>query len=427
MPSLAKRTAWLECRQCGRQFGLLAMFEGCPDCAAGMMSPLEVNYDYDAFDGDALIAEWKERPPGLWSYHEFLPLADPRQAVTLCEGRTPLVRLDVPGPGRIWLKDESRNPTGAHKDRFHSVSVSMARTLGLKKITAATTGNHGVSAAAYAARAGLSSLIFCDPEAPDVLQDLIQLYGGRVVLLRDRQAFLARLVRDFGWYPSTGLTPMPVGTPYGVEGYKSIAYEIYFQLGAKLPARVIVPVASGDVLYGPWKGFRELARLTGAADAALPRMVVAQSSGCDPIVTGFRAGEHQVPVHPNPQTVARSIGDATAAPITLSTLYESKGGAEAVSDADILATVTLLARRAGIAAEPSAAAAVAAALQMQARGEIGDDEDVVCIVTGGAAKWPDTIKRSVEPHLIAESDKAALEGWIIAADRDIGAASAKTA
>ena len=174
------------------------------------------------------------------------------------------MRLDgVDGP-RIWLKDETRNPTGSFKDRLHAVSLTMARALGFRKAVASTTGNHGTALAAYAARAGMDALVFCDPRAPVVQRRLMQLFGARVVVLADRAAHVGWLVRERGWYPSTGMTPEPVGTPYGVEGYKTIAYEVFFQLGGRFPERMLVPTSGGDAIYGPWKGFREL-RALGAA------------------------------------------------------------------------------------------------------------------------------------------------------------------
>jgi threonine synthase len=384
----------------------------------GKVGVLEVRYDYEMLREQQVLAQWQARRPEVWAYHELLPLEDSGQAVSLCEGGTPLIRLELTGPGRIWVKDETRNPTGAHKDRFHSVSISMARRLGLRKVVAATTGNHGTSAAAYCAKAGLAALIFCDPRAPRVLRDMIQFYGGHVAVLDSRQRFLERMVRELGWYPSTGLTPDPVGTPYGVEGYKSIAYEIYFQLGGRFPSRLIVPVASGDIFYGPWKGFLELQRLGADARGPPPQMFVAQSSGCDPIVRAIGARATKVPVHPHPHTIALSIGDATAAAITLDTAYESNGDGQAVSDEEIVAAVRLLAG-VGLAAEPSGAAGVAAALALQRAGRIGAGEDVVCIMTGSAVKWPETLRLGMTPQELIEEDPAIIGAWLSAVDAAI--------
>lgn len=405
----------LRCTACGVEAPLGPEFGGCAACAArGRVGALEVAYADAAFE-PGLLDAWASRPGGVWRFRELLPLPAGVEPITLEEGGTPLVRLDVPGPARIWLKDETRNPTGAFKDRFHTVSLSMARLLGFRKVTASTTGNHGTSMAAYAAKGGLRCLAFCDPRTPALQRRLMQALGARVAVLPTRRDHLAWLVRERGWYPSTYMTPMPVSTPFGVEGYKTIGHELYFQFGRRFPSRLLAPTAIGDVLYGPWKGFRELARL-GAA-GPLPKMVAVQAAGCDPIVRAFRAGAAVVPVHPAPDTIALSIGDETAGPITLATLRESGGDAVAVSDDAIVAAMRTLARQA-VVVEPSSAATVAAALAMAAEGRLAPGEDVVCLLTGAGAKWPDEVARIAEPAELAEHDPAAFRGWIAAFDRE---------
>lgn len=405
----------LECRRCGAGFPLGPRFEGCPECRDDSgAAPLEVRYDYDWHRDHGTLAEWRSRPPALWSYRELLPLPGAVEPVSLVEGGTPLVRLDVEGPGTLWAKDETRNPTGAFKDRFHAVSVSMARHLGFAKVTSSTTGNHGTSLAAYAARAGLRCLVFADPGAPEVQRDLIALFGAGLVVMRSRRDQLAWLVRERGWYPSTGLVPWPVATPYGIEGYKTIGHEIYFQLGARMPARVVCPTSGGDVLYGPWRGFLELRSL--GADGPLPAMHAAQADGCDPIVRAYRAGAREVPVHPAPDTIALSIGDETAASYTMDAIYDSGGAATSASDERLIEGMRLLARH-GIAAEPSSAASVAAAVEMARRGEIADGEDVVCVITGAAVKWPSAVALAAARGPLPQDEPDAVRAWLEAFDR----------
>lgn len=405
----------LECRRCGAQYPLGPSFEGCPHCRdESGAAPLEVRYDYDWHREHGTLARWRSRAPGVWSYRELLPLAEDAEPVTLLEGGTPLVRLEVEGPGALWAKDETRNPTGAFKDRFHAVSVSMARHLGFAKVTSSTTGNHGTSLAAYAARAGLRCLVFADPGAPEVQRDLIALFGAGLVVSKSRRGQLAWLVRERGWYPSTGLVPWPVATPYGIEGYKTIGHEIFFQLGARMPARVICPTSVGDVLYGPWRGLLELRSL--GADGPLPAMHAAQAAGCDPIVRAYRAGAREVPVHPGPDTIALSIGDETAASYTMDAIYDSGGSALAVSDEQLVEGMRVLARH-GIAAESSSAASLAVALEMQRRGEIGEGEDVVCVVTGAAAKWPSDVALAAARRQLPEDEPAAVRAWLETFDR----------
>ena len=403
---------WLRCVGCGAETPLGAEFEGCSRCRrSGEPQPVEVVYDYPALAFPDFGAGANGQR-GLWRFRALLPLPSGEDPVTLAEGDTPLAELPTPGPGRIWLKDETRNPTGTFKDRFHSVSVSMARHLGFSKVTAATTGNHGTSLAAYAARGERRCLVFCDPAASDLHRQLMQLFGARVVTLANRAQHLAWLVRERGWYPSTSASPLPVSTPYGVEGYKTIAYEVVHQLG-RVPALVFAPVAGGDSLYGVWKGFWELQRLGVAA--AVPRMIAVQSSGCDPLVEAFRRGERRVGVHPSPHTIATSIGDETGGPLALKAVYDSGGSAIAVSDADIIDAVRRLAAT-GIAVEPASAASFAAALAAQSAGGLGEDQDAVCLLTGALARWPDALKQVTERHECRDESPAGCRAWIAAFD-----------
>jgi threonine synthase len=406
-------TARLVCVRCGAASPLGPAFEGCPAGPEKPPAALEVLYDYAALSASRTLEAWATRPGGLWRFRELLPAAPGAPLLSLEEGATPLVRLEGAGPHRIWLKDETRNPTGSFKDRLHAVSLTMAGALGFRKVVASTTGNHGTALAAYAARAGMAALVFCDPRAPVVQRRLMQLFGARVVVLADRAAHVGWLVRERGWYPSTGMTPEPVGTPYGVEGYKTIAYEVFFQLGGRFPDRMLVPTSGGDALYGPWKGFRELQAL--GATGALPRMVAVQAAGCDPIVRGWRAGATAVPVHPDPRTIAVSIADETGGPASLRALVESRGAAEAVSDAAILGAMRRLAGQ-GLAVEPSSAAAVAAALALARRGELGADEDLVCVLTGSGVKWPDSLVDALTPRQLEDASPTTVRAWIDALD-----------
>jgi threonine synthase len=401
---------YLRCVQCSETAPLGPQFFGCPRCSSqGHPAPFEVVYDYEALRGADTLERWGDREGSLWRFRELLPLSRDATPITLQEGGTPLVRLDVPGPGTLWVKDETRNPTGAFKDRFHTVSLSVAKELGYTKATSSTTGNHGTSMAAYGAKGHLRCLVFCDPQAPELQRRFMQFFGAHVGIVGERAEYLEWLVKTRGWYPSTYMSPMPVGTPFGVEGYKTIGYEIYFQLNRRFPRYIVVPAAMGDVLYGPWKGVSELHRL--GASGSLPRMVAVQAAGCDPIVEGFRGRMHDVPVHPSPKTIALSIADRTGGAVSLKALYDSDGLAVAVSDDAIIDAMRLLAGS-GIAAEPSSAASVAGALLMQQRGDIEGGDDVVCVLTGSAFKWPDHLLYAMRSRELHDDDPATVRSWV---------------
>jgi len=385
----------LTCTRCDAQYPLEPMFFGCPACVdeGGGAAALTVAYDYQAIASDLNVEEWGRAGHGIWRFDALLPLRDPAVQISLGEGNTALVRpravCEATGLSNLYIKNETTNPTWAFKDRFHASSVSMARFLGYTRVTASTTGNHGASAAAYSTAAGMEScIILCHPESSMLQRDMIALYGGHAFVLEDRFQYLDTLIRDHGYYPSTTMTPMPTGTPYGIEGYKTIAFEIYVQLGGRIPDRMFCPIAAGDALYGPWKGFNEM----GALDLVerKPVMHGVQPAGCNPYVKSFQQGRGDVIVHPDPSSIALSIRDDTGGPAALQAIYDSGGDATDVTEEEIVEAVRLLARS-GYLVEPSSAASVAGAIKAARAGRLATDETVVCLVTGSGAKWPEVM------------------------------------
>ena len=435
----------LTCTRCNAQYPLEPMFFGCPACIdgpdRGTDSPnlgaegtdlgmdaaghgatdtdrgehgtdfgaaaLTVAYDYQAIAADLNVEAWHRTGHGIWRFDALLPIRDPADQISLGEGNTALVRprkvCETTGLSNLFIKNETTNPTWAFKDRFHASSVSMAKSLGFTRITASTTGNHGASAAAYAAASGMDScIILCHPESSMLQRDMIALYGGHAFVLENRFKYLDSLIRDYDYYPSTTMTPMPTGTPYGIEGYKTIAFEIYVQLGGRIPDRMYCPIAAGDALYGPWKGFNEI-RTLGLSDWN-PVMHGVQPAGCNPYVQSFRQGRRDVIVHPDPGSIALSIRDDTGGPLALRAIYDSGGDATDVTEDEIIEAVRLLASS-GYLVEPSSAASVAGAIKAARAGYLASDETVVCLVTGSGAKWPEVMaelsgrEAPVEPTL----------------------------
>ncbi len=382
----------LRCFTCRTGFphGLYAA--GCPACG----DPLECVYEY----GPDLEAAGGA---GVWRYAPVLPVEDPRHRVTLGEGNTPLIRLSG-FPENFWFKNETANPTWSFKDRFHAVSLSAARMLGYRKVAASTTGNHGASAAAYAAAAGMKCVVFCHRESPLLQRQMIGLYGATPVVLEPRQAMLETLVRDHHYWPSTTMAPIPVASAYGVEGYKTIAYEIVRDLG-RVPDHMVCPIAAGDALYGPWKGFCELRQLGRAS--RVPAMHGAQAAGCNPYVQAFAGRLDYVPVHPDPQSIALSIRDATGGYPALQAIYDSGGRALDATEDEIVAALRRLAA-AGILVEPASAAAVACAL----KAGLPPSETVVCLLTGSGAKWPETLASLYHGPLLDQPAPEELSPWL---------------
>ena len=380
----------LRCTACAAEYDLGPYFRGCPACGEA----LEVIYNEAAVRSLVSLEMWGRRSGTMWRFAELLPLPAGAERVTLGEGGTPMIRL--PGTGDsplpfLYLQNETVNPTYAFKDRFHSVSLSMARRLGFDRVVCSTTGNHGMSAAAYAARAGMRCVVLADPRAPGVQRDWMRMFGATVVVEMDRKPPLRAFVEDHGWYPSTYMTPMPVSTPYGVEGYKTMAYEAVMALG-RAPDHYLFPVAAGDGLYGPWKGFQELHRL--GLTEALPRMHGVQATGANPIVTAIEQGLEDVPVHPGPDTAALSIADDTGGRIALQAIRESGGTAVEVTDRAIFEALHRAAR-VGVSPEPASAAALAGAWELARQGVIDPGDFVVCCITGAGPKWPQVLSDRV--------------------------------
>jgi len=254
----------LVCVHCGARYSTDRFAEDCPACRrAGAPANLTVAYDSipgeDRGRDDAL-----RRPASMWRWDAFLP-ATAADAVTLGEGNTPLLPAPALGLGDVWIKDESRNPTWSFKDRLASSALTMARRFGAKVIASSSSGNAGAAAAAYAAKAGLPCVVFTFLGASPPLMAQMRAYGAMVVVVEDkadRWRLQTAGVRELGWYPTSAFFGPVVGSnPYGMEGYKTIAFEIAEAFDWEVPDWCVLPVCYGDALFGMWKGFEELKAL----------------------------------------------------------------------------------------------------------------------------------------------------------------------
>lgn len=361
---------YLECLVCGAQEDFAPVLFGCRACAKQNRKAAMVMRYRVAADDFRSTAQ-----PGLWKYKGLLPPVAP---VSLEEGGTPLVPLRG-----LWLKNETVNPTWSWKDRPGTASISVARHFGFKQIVAISTGNHGNSMSAYSAAAGLDCTIFCNPGAPELQLSLMARYGSRVFRGGDANALVRQMVERGGVFPASIVCPMGgFSNPFGIEGFKTIAFEIFDQL-RRVPDRVFVPAGSGDGLYGIYKGFTELRDL-GLTDR-VPKMIGCQATGAACYVKALEQNAlHPIRI-PQPETIALSIAEEMGGYPALTAIRESGGTAIAVDDEAIRAAA-LECARAGFAIEPASAASVAVARTME-----HDDEDWVAIGTGAVAKWPPVI------------------------------------
>lgn len=371
---------------------------GCPACAREGI-PVNVHPVYElgseSFALDPTV-------PGIFERSGMLPVPDDAAVVSLHEGRTPLLHLRHTGERfglpRLYLKDETRNPTWSYKDRLAAVAVTKARADGADTVVVATTGNHGAATAAYAAAAGMRCVALTLASVPETMKVLMQAYGAEVVALEhppDRWALMRRAVEEWGWVPLSGLVDPPIGSnPFGIEGYKSIAYEIYAELGA-VPDVVVVPTAYADGLTGIYRGFTDLVELHRAEQ--IPRMMAAEPLG--PFAASLRNGG-EVPATTEPRaSVAFSTAGTVATYQGVNVLRESGGDAAVVGDDDeIIAAQLRLAADEGLYLEASAVTAIPAVARLTLNGLVGEDDVVVVVGTstglkdvGATAEWLDDV------------------------------------
>jgi threonine synthase len=360
---------------------------GCPASSTqDMQYPLEIDYDYAR-----VAANLFDQPPlpGIGRWAPLLPPLAP--GLSLGEGGTPLIAaprlaewagLD----GELLLKDESRNPTWSHKDRLNLCIVSAALAAGAPGIAVASSGNHGAAAAAYAARAGLSCVVVTSPAAQPAFRHFLASLGAYVVLARteERWTLLNRIVAATGFTPASNLTRFHTGHPFGPEGYKTIAYEIFVQLGRRVPGTVIVPTGYGELLFGLSKGFRELVRF-GLAER-VPRLCSAEPAGRAPLHRAVQGNAAAVEVA-GPNSLAAGIAATVGGYRGVLALRDSSGKALLFSEPAVAAAAARLARD-GLWQEFSGAAGIAALREARRDGEAFALPVVAILTSTGLKELP---------------------------------------
>ena len=316
-------------------------------------------------------------------YASYLPITDRTPRLTLGEGNTPLVRAHAlereTGIPEIWLKVEGQNPTGSFKDRGMVIAVAKALEQGARMVLCASTGNTAASAAAYAARAGMSCTVVL-PAGQVAAGKLAQAiaHGARVVAVRgpfDAALAVVRALAEQG-----EATLVNSVNPDRLEGQKTAAFEICEALG-EAPDALFIPVGNAGNITAYWKGFVEAAR-SGMARQR-PRMYGYQAEGAAPLVSGKPVAE--------PQTLATAIrvGNPASWKGAVVARDESGGAIDSVSDDEILDAYSFLARCEGVFAEPASAAAIAGLRKWVRANGVGSAKRVVCVLTGNGMKDPD--------------------------------------
>ena len=354
-------------------------------------APLLARYDIEQARATLTQQSLKGRTFDLWRYREMLPVRDRASIVSLGEGGTPLLHAgrlgEELGLTRLFIKDESRNPTGSFKARGMAVAVSMAATLGAKVLVTPSAGNAGAALAAYAACAGLPAHVVLPQDAPRATAVEAEAFGAEVRfvdgLIGDAGRIVAQECAQRGWYDLSTLKE-----PYRVEGKKTMGYELFEQLEGRLPDVILYPTGGGTGLIGMWKAFDELEAL-GFIDSRRPRMVAVQATGCAPVVRAMDEGADECTVWENAYTICpgvrvpKALGDF----LILKALRASSGRAVAVSDESLLDGMRTMTRMSGVFACPEAGACYAALESLVDEGWVRPNEVVVLFNTASGGKY----------------------------------------
>lgn len=366
----------LTCFACGRVHDAHTVQRVCTAC--GM--PLRVDYalDRQTMPTSALAG----RPASLWRYREVLPLASGE--VTLGEGWTPLVQIS----DRVWIKDESRNPTGSFKARGLAMAVSMARAFGATALSAPSAGNAAGALAAYGARAGIPVVVAMPKDTPRGCIEECRVYGAEVKLVDGTIADAGKWLKDHG--PSDAFDVSTLKEPYRVEGKKTMAYELFEQFGGALPDVIVYPTGGGTGLVGMWKALEEMQRLGWLnEDAKRPRFVSVQAAGCAPVVKAFAAGAEKTEPWADAETEAWGlrVPSPIGGFICVRALRDSHGTAVAVDESKIEPTTRALSATSGLDICPETGAAWSAFEQLSQSGWIAKSDRVVVFNTGTGLKY----------------------------------------
>lgn len=388
----------LACRECGRSYPAEALHV-CDFC----FGPLEVVYDYDEIASKISRTSIEQGPLSIWRYHELLPVHE-TTSIDLRAGFTPLVRADrlaaELGLGELWLKDDTRNPTGSFKDRVVSVALAKARELGFKVASCASTGNLANSVAAHAARAGMSAYVFIPSDLEHVKIAMTAVFDLKLIAVDGNYDDVNRLCSEIASErPDWAFVNVNV-RPYYSEGSKTLAFEVAEQLGWRAPDHVVVPIGSGSQLTKIHKGFQELQKVGLIDDGEHVRISGAQAEGCSPVTTAFVSGADQIrPVRPNTIAKSLAIGNPADGWYALQVVRSTNGGMGSISDPEIIEAIQLLARTEGIFAETAGGVTVGTLAKLAKEGVITKDECVVAYITGNGLKTVEALGDTVGPSV----------------------------
>ena len=387
----------LECSNCGATYSAEELHTTCSACGKVLFA----RYDLEAAKRELTREAVEAREASMWRWFELMPVRDEANVVTLGEGGTPLLPANgieaKLGAREVFVKEEGLNTTGSFKARGLSAAVSKAKELGVRKLAIPSAGNAASALAAYGARAGIETFIFMPSDTPEAMKNECKVYGAHVELVDGLISDAGRIVRERGpaegWFDVSTLRE-----PYRAEGKKTMGLELVLPppegLGWRLPHVIVYPTGGGTGIVGMWKAFEELEAL-GWIGPERPRIVSVQAEGCAPIVRAFDAGVRQAEPWVDAHTIAPGIRvpSAIADYLILDSIRDSSGFAVSVSDDEILASMSEMARLEGIFAAPEGAAGYAGYKKLLAQGKLDPAESVVLFNTGSGLKTHELVGR----------------------------------
>ncbi|WP_190817859.1 threonine synthase [Saccharopolyspora pogona] len=361
-------------------------------------SPLEVAYDF----GKIRREDIESGPRSIWRYKQLLPVPTNVEEHPNTEpGCTRLIRADklakALGVKRIWIKDDTGNPTHSFKDRVVAVALAAAREFGFKVLACPSTGNLANAVAAAAARAGWDSVVLVPKtlERAKILMSAV--YDGSLLAVDGNYDDVNRLATELAAEHEDWAFVNVNVRPYYSEGSKTLAFEVAEQLGWRIPEQIVVPIASGSQLTKVYKGFNELGQV-GLVEPSPVRIFGAQATGCSPVSTAYK-NDHDVVQPVRPDTIVRSlaIGAPADGPYVLDIVRKTGGAIEDVSDDEVREGIRLLARTEGIFAETAGGVTVATAKKLIKAGKIDPDAETVLLITGDGLKTLDAVQDQIGP------------------------------
>lgn len=402
----------LRCIKCSTVYSADSDLLLCPKCE----NLLDAEYNLDALKQNLNSTIFSRYQNTIWRWRELMPVKDFDKIVTLGEGGSTL--LEFPELAKMlnisscYILSDIGMPTGSLKDRSIAITATKAKEFGYSILSCDSTGNKAASVAAYAARAGLSSVVFCPKDTPEA--KLLQTvgYGAQLIRVDGHYSEINTIYRELSKNKELKWYDCGTDNPFRYEGKKTYAYEIAEGMSWKIPTKVLQPAAGGMSIVKAWKGFKEL--LTLGLTEKLPAMYACQAAQCAPIVSSWEKKSETVTPVVKGATIASAIAVSNPAllgDLTLKTLYESEGGAVAIEDSELLYYWRIL-NRLGIFSEPSGSISIAAAFKLSEKGMLNPEDSLVCVITGSGFKDIDSIQSAVKvPDTIYNANYGELERY----------------